>query len=76
MVAGVVAYIYLKRKNQGFQFRYFKAELEDDEPSPWEERSPHLVSIPNPIYGADISIYEPFEKVITKLGLAVLSILA
>ncbi|XP_053233528.1 stabilin-1 isoform X1 [Podarcis raffonei] len=64
MVAGM-SYIYLKRKNQGFQFRYFKAELEDDEPSPWEERSPHLVSIPNPIYGADISIYEPFEDSLT-----------
>ncbi|XP_042309906.1 stabilin-1 isoform X2 [Sceloporus undulatus] len=56
----VVSYYYLKRTNQRFQFRYFKAELEDEEPS-WEERSPHLVSIPNPIYGTDSSIYEPFE---------------
>ncbi|XP_060621848.2 stabilin-1 [Anolis sagrei] len=58
-IAGVTYYC-LKRMNQRFQFRYFKAELEDEEPS-WEERSPHLVSIPNPIYGADSSIYEPFE---------------
>ncbi|XP_054832207.1 stabilin-1 isoform X2 [Eublepharis macularius] len=39
-----------------------QAELEDEEPSPWEERSPALVSIPNPIYGAHSSLYdEPFE---------------
>ncbi|XP_062977667.1 stabilin-1 [Elgaria multicarinata webbii] len=59
-IAGA-SYFYLKRKNQGFQFRYFKAELEDEEPS-WDERNPHLVSIPNPIYGADTSLYEPFEE--------------
>ncbi|KAH0630043.1 hypothetical protein JD844_012626 [Phrynosoma platyrhinos] len=59
-IAGV-SYYYLKRTNQRFQFRYFKAELEDEEPSSWEERSPHSVSIPNPIYGTDSSIYEPFE---------------
>ncbi|XP_061473966.1 stabilin-1 [Rhineura floridana] len=63
-IAGVF-YFYVKRKNQGFQFRYFKAELEDEEPSPWEERNPHLVSIPNPIYGADSSIYEPFKDSFT-----------
>uniref|UniRef100_A0ABM5FKB7 Stabilin-1 n=1 Tax=Pogona vitticeps TaxID=103695 RepID=A0ABM5FKB7_9SAUR len=56
-----LSYFYLKRTNQRFQFRYFKAELEDEEPSSWEERSPNLVSIPNPIYGADSSIYDPFE---------------
>ncbi|XP_044307442.1 stabilin-1 [Varanus komodoensis] len=55
------SYCYLKRNNQRFQFRYFKAELEEEESSPWEERSPHSVSIPNPIYGADTSLYEPFE---------------
>ncbi|XP_053156108.1 stabilin-1 [Hemicordylus capensis] len=59
-IAGVSFY-YLKRRNQGFQFQYFKAELEDDEPASWEERSPHFVSIPNPIYGADSSMYDPFE---------------
>ncbi|XP_015276350.1 PREDICTED: stabilin-1 [Gekko japonicus] len=55
-------YYYLRRKNQGFQFRYLKAELEDEGPLPWEERSPALVSIPNPMYGAHSSLYdEPFE---------------
>ncbi|XP_034295185.1 stabilin-1 isoform X2 [Pantherophis guttatus] len=59
-IAGL-SYFCLKRRNQLINFRYFRAELDDDEPS-WQERSPHLVSIPNPIYGADISIYEPFEE--------------
>ncbi|KAJ7316744.1 hypothetical protein JRQ81_002906, partial [Phrynocephalus forsythii] len=59
-IAGL-SYFYLKKMNQRFQFRYFKAELEDEEPSSWEERSPNLVSIPNPIYGADSSIFDPFE---------------
>ncbi|XP_077181928.1 stabilin-1 [Paroedura picta] len=59
-IAGVS--YYLRRKNQGFQFRYLKTELEDEEPLPWEERCPALVSIPNPIYGAHSSLYdEPFE---------------
>ncbi|KAM6468194.1 stabilin-1 isoform 1-T1 [Liasis olivaceus] len=59
-IAGL-SYFCLKRRNQQIHFRYFRAELEDDEPS-WQERSPHSVSIPNPIYGADSSIYEPFEE--------------
>ncbi|XP_048347256.1 stabilin-1 isoform X3 [Sphaerodactylus townsendi] len=60
-IAGI-SYYCLRRKNQGFQFRYLKAELEDEEPLPWEERSPALVSIPNPIYGTHSSLYdEPFE---------------
>ncbi|XP_066469618.1 stabilin-1 [Tiliqua scincoides] len=58
-IAGM-AYYYLKRRNQGFQFHYFRAELEDEEPSSWEERSPHSVCIPNPMFGADTSIYDPF----------------
>ncbi|KAJ6667712.1 hypothetical protein lerEdw1_016033 [Lerista edwardsae] len=58
-IAGLT-YYYLKRRNQGFQFHYFRAELEDEEPSSWEERSPHSVSIPNPMFGADSSIYDPF----------------
>ncbi|KAG8128276.1 hypothetical protein E2320_015139 [Naja naja] len=59
-IAGL-SYFCLKRRNQLINFRYFRAELDDDEPS-WQERNPHLVSIPNPIYGADSSIYEPFER--------------
>uniref|UniRef100_A0A8D0G9K1 Stabilin-2 n=1 Tax=Sphenodon punctatus TaxID=8508 RepID=A0A8D0G9K1_SPHPU len=57
-----VAHYYLKAKNQGFQFRYFKTELEEEEePFPWEERSPPLVSVTNPVYGAHSSVYDPFE---------------
>ncbi|XP_070594767.1 stabilin-1 isoform X2 [Erythrolamprus reginae] len=59
-IAGL-SYFCLRRRNQLINFRYFRAELNDDESS-WQERSPHLVSIPNPIYGADSSIYEPFEE--------------
>ncbi|XP_026539328.1 stabilin-1 [Notechis scutatus] len=59
-IAGL-SYFCLKRRNQLISSRYFRAELDDDEPF-WQERSPHLVSIPNPIYGADSSIYEPFEE--------------
>ncbi|KAM3848234.1 stabilin-1 [Vipera latastei] len=58
-IAGL-SYLCLKRRNQQLHFRYLRTEL-DDEVS-WQERSPHLVSIPNPIYEADSSIYEPFEE--------------
>ncbi|XP_039209832.1 stabilin-1 isoform X1 [Crotalus tigris] len=60
IIAGL-SYLCLKRRNQQVHFRHLTTELDDDEFS-WQERSPHLVSIPNPIYEADSSIYEPFQE--------------
>ncbi|XP_019402937.1 PREDICTED: stabilin-1-like [Crocodylus porosus] len=57
-IAGV-AYYYLKMKQQGFQFRYFKADMEEELSE--QDGSPSLVSIPNPVYGAHNCIYEPFD---------------
>ncbi|XP_059572069.1 stabilin-1 isoform X2 [Alligator mississippiensis] len=57
-IAGV-AYYYLKMKQEGFQFHYFKADMEEELSE--QEGSPSLVSIPNPVYGAHNCIYEPFD---------------
>nr|XP_023955738.1 stabilin-1 isoform X4 [Chrysemys picta bellii] len=55
-VAGV-SYYYQKIKNRGFQFHYFQADLEEEE----QARNPPLVSFPNPIFGAQSLMCEPFE---------------
>lgn len=55
-VAGV-SYYYQKIKNPGFQFHYFQADLEEEE----QARNPPLVSFPNPIFGAQNLMCDPFE---------------
>ncbi|XP_074862088.1 stabilin-1 isoform X2 [Carettochelys insculpta] len=57
LAAAGVAHYYPKIKNQGFQFHYFQADLEEDE----QARNPPLVSFPNPVFGAQSLMYEPFE---------------
>ncbi|XP_073430420.1 stabilin-1 [Dendrobates tinctorius] len=58
-VAAVSAgYIYYRRKTEGFHFRQFKEEADDDD---IDLQNPPLVSIPNPVYGASTSFIEQLE---------------
>nr|XP_014344303.1 PREDICTED: stabilin-1 [Latimeria chalumnae] len=54
-----VYYYFTKRRNNDFQFRYFKG-LEEDEP-PISRGKSSLISVPNPVYGDNSIFSEPFE---------------
>ncbi|XP_069499284.1 stabilin-1 [Ambystoma mexicanum] len=49
---------YYKRQDEEIQFHYFKAEMEEAKRSKQEAKSPAIVSIPNPVYGAYNSFFE------------------
>ncbi|KAJ8400891.1 hypothetical protein AAFF_G00392450 [Aldrovandia affinis] len=58
IVAGL-GYYFLKQRNDGFRFQYFKDD--DDEGSPKRKGlNPALVSIPNPLYTGYNAFTEPF----------------
>ncbi|KAK6480709.1 stabilin-1-like [Huso huso] len=63
VAAGGVLYFCFKPKNEGFHFRYFKADEDEDDgmPSPAEGRS-SLVSVPNPLFSGYNAFTEPFDE--------------
>lgn len=50
-------YVYYRKKTEGFHFRQFKEEDDDD----IDLQSPPLVSIPNPVYGVNTSFLEHLD---------------
>ncbi|XP_078066293.1 stabilin-1-like [Mustelus asterias] len=65
LIAAIVGLSFcLRRRNEVFQFQYFKAN-DDDAMGLRPEDNPALVSVPNPVYGAYGTVTdnttEPFE---------------
>ncbi|MGH0187624.1 UNVERIFIED_CONTAM: hypothetical protein FKN15_025746 [Acipenser sinensis] len=75
VVAGGVLYFCFKPKNEGFHFRYFKADEDEDDgmPSPAEGRS-SLVSVPNPLFSGYNAFTEPFDVAVYSRGNATLPV--
>ncbi|XP_012920874.1 stabilin-1 isoform X2 [Heterocephalus glaber] len=61
LVAGAL-YLRARGKPTGFGFSTFQAEdAAADDFSPWQEGTPTLVSVPNPVFGTHDAFCEPFD---------------
>ncbi|KAM6176702.1 stabilin-1 isoform 2-T2 [Erethizon dorsatum] len=61
LVAGAL-YLRVRGKPTGFGFSTFQAEdAAADDFAPWQEGTPTLVSVPNPVFGSHDAFCEPFD---------------